>query len=247
MSLESQIADLVSATNALLTNFNAKKSSIDTAVANAIAAIPVNKKVLYVHQLNGLDTNDGSAANPLKSIDKAIAMTPVGGVLSVRLLSDYNMSPSVLSLEGVRLEMRTDTIAQRRVLRPCYFKSGDGTTTLLSCFSANLGAEFSLRDITMELPSAAGQAPAPTGGDNALFKANATSPVTTLPLKFINCEVVDQPGATAALTSSSTSGMVLAVTGTTFPSAFAGRYVAGIASGTAVSSVNHLVSNLSTL
>ena len=37
MSLESQIADLVSAANGLITVFSAKKSSIDAAVAAAIA------------------------------------------------------------------------------------------------------------------------------------------------------------------------------------------------------------------
>lgn len=246
MSLESQIADLVSATNALLTNFNAKESSIDTAVAKAIAAIPVNKKILFVHQLNGLDTNDGSLANPLKTIEKAVAMTPVGGVLSLRLLSDYNMVGE-LSMEGIKLELRTDVISQRRVLRPSYYKSADQLSTLITCFSALLGAEYSLRDITIELPSATGQNPAPAGGNNALIKANATSPVTLLAVKMINCEVVDQPGATATLTSSSTSALLLAVTGTTFPAAFAGRYAAAIPAGTAATSVPNLVTNLSTL
>ncbi|WP_162939262.1 hypothetical protein [Pseudomonas sp. TMW 2.1634] len=79
MSLESQIADLVSAANGLITVFSAKKSSIDAAVAAAIAAVPANKKIFYVHQLNGLDTNDGSITAPLKTIDKALANTPYGG------------------------------------------------------------------------------------------------------------------------------------------------------------------------
>lgn len=246
MSLETQIGDLVTKTTALVDIYNGKKTEIDTAVQKAIAAVPTNKKVLYVHQTNGLDTNDGTINAPLRTLEKAIAMTPVGGVLSLRLLSDYTMTGEI-AMEGIKMELRTDTIATRRVLRPVYYKAADGLTTFITCFSALLGAEYSLRDITIELPSATGQSPVPTGGNNALIKANATSPVTNLAIKMINCEVVDLPGATAALTSSSTSALLLAITGTTFPAAFAGRYSAAIAAGTSSTSVPYLVTNLATM
>ena len=244
MSLESTIGDLVSKTTLLLDYFGSKKAGIDSAVAAAIAAVPVNKKVLYIHQTAGLDTNDGSSGAPLKTIEKAVAMTPVGGVLSIRLLSDYDMAPTILSVEGISIEMRTDTIAVRRALRACYFKSPtDASVNLLSCFSANLGAEFSFRDITFELPSAPSQGSF-SGGDNSLIKVNATSPATMLPVKLVNCDVVDKPGATAFLTSSSTSALLLAVTGTTFPVGFSGRYSAAIPAGTSSVTVPHLVTNI---
>lgn len=246
MSLESQIADLVSATNILITTFNTKKSGIDTAVAAAIAAVPANKKIFYVHQISGLDTNDGGIAAPLRTIEKAIAMTPVGGVLSLRLLSDYTMA-SEISMEGIKMELRTDVIAQRRFLRPVYYKATDNLTTFISCFSTLMGSEFSFRDISIEMPSATAQNPVPMGGNNALIKANATSPATLLAVKMINCEVLDLAGATATLTSSSTSALLLAVTGTTFPAGFSGRYAAAIAAGTASTSVPYLVTNLPTL
>lgn len=245
MSLESQIADLVSATNALLTNFNAKKASIDAAVAAAIAAVPINKKLLYVHQLNGLDTNDGSPLAPLKTIEKAIAITPVGGICSVRLLSDYAL-PGIISFDGTALELRSDTIGTKRALRPTYFKDGNGGTNLAG-FSFHLGSQITLRDMVLELPTAAGQVPAPTGGFNAFLKSNTTGTAPILPIKLIDCEITDASGATGALCSASASALVLAVTGVIFPAAFSGRYIAGVNAGVAANTLSNVLTNISSL
>ena len=154
MSLETDVANLVTKTTQLVDYFNGKKTGIDAAVAAAIAAVPINKKVYCVHPLLGLDTNDGTIDRPLKTIEKAISNTPVGGVCSIRLMADYNMAPNVISVEGVAVELRSDIIGTRRIVRPTYFKEETAGATVISCFSANIGAQFCVRNISFELPSA---------------------------------------------------------------------------------------------
>ncbi|MBA1195483.1 hypothetical protein G7007_21985, partial [Pseudomonas entomophila] len=68
MSLESTVADLVTATNALLATFSGKKNEINAALAAAIAAVPSNTKRYWVNQISGDDTAAGTAEAPLKTI-----------------------------------------------------------------------------------------------------------------------------------------------------------------------------------
>lgn len=245
MSLETDVATLVTKTTQLIDYFNLKRAGIDAAVAAAIAAVPVNKKLLYVHQINGLDTNDGSPLSPLKTIDKAIAITPVGGICSVRLLADYDL-PGIISFDGTALEVRSDTIGTKRSLRPAYFKDGNGGTNLAG-FSFHLGAQATLRDLVIELPNAGGQVPAPTGGFNAFLKSNTTGTAPIVPLKLIDCEIKDLPGATGSLSSASASTLALMVTGVIFPASFSGRYIAGVNAGVASNTLSNILTNIATL
>lgn len=245
MSLETNVADLVTKTTLLIDYFGSKKAGIDAAVVAAIAAVPVNKKLLYVHQLNGSDANDGGPLSPLKSIDKAIAITPVGGICSVRLLADYDLL-GIVSFDGTALEIRSDTIGTKRTIRPGYFKDANGGTNLAG-FSFHLGSQATLRDVVVELPSATGQVPVPTGGFNAFLKSNTTGTAPILPLKLIDCEIKDTAGATGALASASASALVLAVTGVIFPAAFSGRYIAGVTAGVASNTLSNILTNISTL
>ena len=50
------------------------------------------QKTVYVDQVNGSDTSgDGSPSAPFKSIKKAVDSVPIGGDVSIALLSDYVM------------------------------------------------------------------------------------------------------------------------------------------------------------
>ncbi|WP_054888420.1 hypothetical protein [Pseudomonas sp. NBRC 111118] len=247
MSLETEIAALTTEARGLLNYFTGIRASINDTVAKAVAAVPTMKKIFYLNALSGSDTNDGLTSDkPLKTIEKAVAMTPVGGVCSLRLQTDYDMTTEI-NIENIKVELRSDVIATKRTLRPKYFKSTDGLTTYIANFAALLGAEVSLRDMTLVMPTATAVTPAATGGGNAFLKVNASSPATMLGVKLVNCDVTDEAGATAFLTSGSVSGLVLSVTGTTFPAGFAGRYCAAVAAGTSASAVNNLVTNLNTL
>ncbi|ULL06028.1 hypothetical protein JNO42_03175 [Pseudomonas putida] len=220
-------------------------SSIDQSVAKAIAAVPVNKKVLYINQLTGSDTADGSYATPLKTLEKAIAMTPTGGLLSARLLADYAYSAHV-TVEGISLEIRSDTIGTKRALKPAYFSDTDGVISLAS-LAVMLGGQISMRDVSLQLPTVNGIATPPVGGFNTAIKSNTTGTSPFLAIKMINCEIVDAPGATASLCSPAGMPLLLAVTGVSFPASFGGRYVAGVTSGVSANTLPHVVTNVATL
>lgn len=85
MSLESIITDLVASTNGLINAFNNKKAGIDAAVAAALQTIPNNSRWYYVDAVAGNDAGAGSTADPLKTVAKAVALTPVGGVATIYL------------------------------------------------------------------------------------------------------------------------------------------------------------------
>jgi len=72
MSLESQVAALVTASNTLTNEVTAKQAAIDASVAAAVAAVPNLSATIYVDAVAGVDTNAGDANNPVKTIDEAL-------------------------------------------------------------------------------------------------------------------------------------------------------------------------------
>jgi len=72
MSLESQVAALVTASNELTNTVSTKQASIDAAVAAAVAAVPKLEVDIYVDNVAGLDNNSGDINNPVKTIDEAL-------------------------------------------------------------------------------------------------------------------------------------------------------------------------------
>lgn len=246
MSLESTIADLVTKTTNLLDYFNNKKAGIESAVAAAIAAVPANKRTWYINQITGSDTNDGSAAFPLKTVEKAIANTPVGGFCVALLQADYDMTGDI-ALESRSMEWRTDAIGTKRNLRPSYISSADGLTKIMTGLICGIGSVVGLRDVTLTLPSATGVVPAPSSFLNSFFKGAGTGGAPMIGLKLTTVDVVDAAGATGYLVGPGTCGLSLQVTGTTFPSGFAGRYVYGVSAATASNTLTNVLTNLSTL
>lgn len=79
MSLETQVADLVTATNALVSVYQTKADEIDAEVTAAVQAIPAMSKTFYVDAINGNDANDGEQATPKKTFKAACDAVPVGG------------------------------------------------------------------------------------------------------------------------------------------------------------------------
>lgn len=250
MSLESQIAELVSATNNLITTFNGKKTAIDQAVTAAITAIPSLSKTWYVDQVVGLDTNDGTRATPFKTINKAIASTPAGGLCTVHLLSDYVVDSHIGVGAAFLVINGADVV---RKLQPKYFNvtdSGGSTATYLGGFlMTSFDRNIEVRSCTIELPSAAGVIPAPSGGRaTAFFKTNGVSalpPIASVALNAVN--VTMAADFVGALVGVSASAVVLECVNATFPSGFGGKYIAGVASGTAPSTLANVLTNLSSL
>ena len=243
MSLESQIADLVSATNTLVTTFNTKKTSIDAAVAAAIAAVPAMVRTYYVDQIAGVDTNVGTQAAPLKTIEKALSNTPDGGLCTVVLMADYTMSGAITTNKQF-LHVKSLLSTVKVKLNTPYYLQDD--VSKLPGFTFATGGVILLTDITLTLPSIAGM-PVPQPFYNSFFKTGSVAGIPMITVKFSRCEVLQAGDATATLFVQLSSAMTFMVTETTFPAGFGGRYISGVASGTAPVALSTVITNLGTL
>src|SRR6218665_135538 len=98
MSLTTDIATLVARYEALAAIFDGKVASINAAVANAIAAVPLLSVRYYVDAINGNDTKDGqTTGNALQTITKAFQLAGPGRAIEINLISDYTLT-SVLGV-----------------------------------------------------------------------------------------------------------------------------------------------------
>ncbi|PWY44426.1 DUF1565 domain-containing protein [Pseudomonas sp. RW405] len=253
MSLESDVANLVTQTNSLLSYYQTRKAGIDAAVVAAIAAVPETSRAWYVDQINGLDTNDGTQAKPLKTINRAIAMTPASGYCTVNLVGDYDLTAGIGSTVSVLLIAGVVNNGVRPKLKPRYVSAAgsDGSTaTTMSGLNMYLSSNLiSLRDVDIVLPSPAGVTPPPANARAGSFFRGFSS--VNVPVVFnVSLENVsvtmasDWFGNFIGLTSSS---LILATTNVQFPSGFAGRYVSNVAAGALVKDLGHVMSNLASL
>jgi hypothetical protein len=253
MSLESDVANLVTQTNSLLSYFQTRKAGIDAAVAAAIAASPETSRSWYVDPVNGLDTNKGTQAEPFKTINRAIAVTPPSGVCTAYVMDDYDMPAGIGSLNSVLILVGVAKNGVRPKLKPKYITSTDAnniTTTNMTGFNMYLASNLiSIRDMDIYLPSPAGFNPAPNNARAGSFFRGFSS--VNVPTVFnVSLENVavtmaaDWFGNFIGVTSSS---VVLATTNVSFPSGFAGRYVSNVAAGALVKDLGHVMSNLASL
>lgn len=90
MSLETQIANLVAATNQLTGEVSGKMAGINAAVAQAVAAIPNLYRIVHVDAVVGSDTNNGAAESPVRTVNAAAALIPVGGMGEIMLARDQD-------------------------------------------------------------------------------------------------------------------------------------------------------------
>lgn len=250
MSLESDVANLVTKTNELITYVNGKKASIDAAVAAAIAAAPETARTWYVDQISGLDTNAGTQAAPFKTIGKAISSTPKSGVCTVYVTNDYDMTANIASSCAQVYIIGVVVNGVKPKLKPKYLVSDDGLTTNMSGLNLYMAFNYmGLKDLKISLPSPAGISPAPNNVRAGAFFRGFSG--VNIPAAFnISLESVDVEkaadwfGSFIGLTSSS---LILSVNACTFPSDFAGRYVSNVASGALTKDLGHVMCNLTSL
>jgi len=246
MSLESQVADLVTASNALIATFSGKNAEINKAVAAAIAAIPSNEKSFYINSITGDDKNPGTAAAPLKTLKQALYNTPSGGTVVCNLQTDYLLDTNVAVSNRV-MHICSDVFGVKRKLRCAYYLTNDAASTWLGGFVMYYGGQTLFTDITLELPTPSGLAPVPYGLKNAVFMANSSAGTPLVQVKLSSCDVVAAADWTGWLIAASNSAIVLEIFNSTFPANFGGRYVNGVPAGTNPASLANLLTNLATL
>lgn len=246
MSLESQIADLVTEAKGLIATFNGKKAEINAAVSAAIAAIPSNAKTYYINTVIGDDKAAGTAAAPLKSLKQALYNTPAGGQVVCYLQTDHLLDTNV-AVDNRVLHICSDTQGVKRKLRCAYYPTNDGAATWLGGFVSYYGGQVLLTDITLDLPTPSGLTPVPYGLKNAVFMVNSSAGTPLTQVKLSSCEVVAAADWIGSLVAAPNSAVVLEIYNSTFPANFGGRYVNGVAAGTNPATLSNILTNLATL
>jgi putative Mn2+ efflux pump MntP len=254
MSLESQIADLVSASNALVTTFTNKKNEITTAVNAAIAAIPSGKKIWFVDQVLGLDTNAGNVKEtPFKTIDKAIASTPTNGWCVVMLTNDYVLDTPI-SVACSYLEIYGWTAITSGItpkLKAKYYSTNDNTITALGGFLLyGAGSNIEIRSCNIDLPSVTGVVPAPvTTRLNSFIKTNSGSSLPPIISVMLEALVVTKAADFyGALVGTAASAVVLGCSAVTFPGDMGGKYISSVTTpGTDPKTLNNVLTSLPSL
>ncbi|MCB1520679.1 MAG: hypothetical protein KDJ37_08890 [Hyphomicrobiaceae bacterium] len=106
---EQQIASLVeiggqnlSLPQQIATAAQAQIASVTTTYNNRIAGLTVS---CYVDQVSGVDTNPGTQASPYKTMAKAVASVPRGGLGTIYVIGDYTMD-AVVIIDGKRIKVK---------------------------------------------------------------------------------------------------------------------------------------------
>lgn len=241
MSLETDVANLVTKTTDLITYFGGKKAGIDSAVAAAVAAAPEIVRVFYVDSVAGDDFALGTQAAPLKTIGRALAATPVGGGCEVVLLKDYTLA-SPLGLRGKRLIARGDVDgASGRKLILNEYITGNGQRSM-GGFQCSETSSVELMDLTLTLPDGA----ASNGPLNAYYSfvyagGNRLPPMITL--RLFNVVIELRGTFVGKLIGPNGTNVCFSISNSTIPPALDGSIIHGVAAGTAPTTLSHVITN----
>ncbi|MCD4502058.1 hypothetical protein [Chromobacterium vaccinii] len=247
MSLEGKIAELVTATNGLISTFNGKKNEIDQAVSKAVMAVPVLFKTWYVDQLSGSDKNDGSLKSPFASIGRAVEATPLGGAAEINLLSDY-VAESRVHISGKWIQVCGYEQRKKYTVK-YYADKADGNEKLfLTGFLLTRGGEVNLGRLNIYLPSAQGE---PDSKFNvyptSLFHTWGWGGSGLLVAKIWDSKVEAPDDFKGWIVGNTAIGVVFSINTVEFSQNLAGKYIGGVKSGTDPKSLSWLVSNIDIL
>lgn len=244
MSLESEIANLVSKVTDLITYFNGKKTAIDQAVSAAIAAAPAISRNFFVDSQLGSDDNLGTSGSPFKTIDAAIKATPKGGRADVTLQRDYTLGAHVQML-GRKLMIRGEVGSARKLVLNEFLVENEGVNTRrMGSFWQSDESSLELANLTLSLPaSAAGE----VGAYYALAFCSGSSAPAVNALRLYNVNFDLRGAFLGLLMGAGTSLFQLSLVGTSLPAALNGRIFPGVAAGTASKDLGYVTTNLATL
>ena len=140
MSLESQIAALVSAANSLTSQVAGKMAQIDQKVNQATASVPgtirdLSGKRYHIDNEVGDDSNDGSAGSPLRSAEEAAKRAIPGAYVELYFKGGQDHIVRFRQRCGVRVVgWENDTRGKPRLHPAGYDFSNDTTQKILQGF-----------------------------------------------------------------------------------------------------------------
>lgn len=246
MSLETEIAALSSKATALIDYFTGRKASIDSAVAAAVAAAPAISRTFYVNQLIGDDNAAGSSTAPFKTIDRAIASTPEGGVADIILVEDYALA-SIVAVGGRRAMVRGDSSASntRKLLLNEF--AAEGNTKRFGGFQVNRAASLDFADLTISLPDSVGGMAGSPGSFYAMIFAGGNRLPGFMPVKLYNVAFALRGTFTGKIIGSGFPCLSLTAVSCTIPAALEGSLIEGVTAGKDPNTIPYLVTNITKL
>lgn len=201
MSLENSVTAALTAINNSISTINGVGASFQAGAASltaqyqAILASAV--RYVIVDQRSGNDaTGDGSPNAPYQTLQKALDITPRGGVCQVSLRSDYSHLTADTVIDGRRFILSNEGVAKRNL----YFSktgvaSGGSFLRKLYGFKFRSGGAFLGYSLRFNVPSAAGTETGWLAHDNAaVFKSDDTQGDGGFSLMLLGCDV-DMPNA----------------------------------------------------
>jgi hypothetical protein len=258
MSLTSDIAALVAATNNLIATFDGKKTGIENALAAALTAVPSPSRTVYLDQIDGLDSNDGlTAAAPVQSLSRAISLGGVGRALDIILMSDYTFVQPRHTLrvdQKVRLQSYNGAhgVIKKKVYLGLHARTdiavpGDWEVGGFYCPDYGVNT-LNLESIEVIFPAAPSAGAMVADSYNGILKGNVNEGPALTGLEINYCTLTRPSGSVGVVAGIRTHFLGLFVKSTTYVSGdFAGKWVANVSSGATPASVGWVCSNLSTL
>ncbi|AFK72396.1 hypothetical protein [Pseudomonas putida] len=246
MSLETEIAALSSKATALFDYFSTAKAAIAKAIADAVAAAPAISRTFYVNTLIGDDSALGNVDTPFKTIDRAVAATPSGGVADIILAEDYTLA-SPISVGSRRIMIRGETESSNtRKLILNEFLNAKGTKQFGS-FQFNRASSVDFGDLTISLPDTAGGLPATQDVYYALMFAGGTKMPGFMPIKFYNVAFALRGTFTGKIVGPGFPSLSLTAVNCTIPAALEGYLISGVTAGKDPNTIPHLITNITKL
>lgn len=196
MSLEASVTAALTAVNNSINTLNGVGAAFQAGAANltagyqAVVASAVRSAV--VDQVAGSDaTGDGSGAAPYKTIQKALDMTPRGGVCQVTLRSDYSHLTDDTLIDGRRMILNVEGVAKKNI----YFAktsvvSGAYTLRKLYGFKFKNGGSIAAYSVILNVPAAVGAESGWLAHDNgAVFKTDDSQGDGGFSIMLLGCDI----------------------------------------------------------
>jgi hypothetical protein len=245
MSLETEIAALTSKATSLLDYFGNAKASIANALAAAVAAAPEISRTFYVDQAAGDDLAAGTLAAPMKTINRAVASTPSGGVCDVILLKDYTLDVT-LNVRNRHLMIRgdsSDTNTRKLIINE--FLSSTGTR-MIGSFQVGSSVSLGFADLTLSLPNMALSNGALDTYCALIYAGGQTIP-GFFPVKLYKVGFDLRGTFSAKIVGVGLPVLSLTAVNTTIPSALEGSLISGVSAGKDPNTIPYLLTNIAKL
>lgn len=232
-----QISSLIGGYTALKQYFEGIRANINSDLNAAANRVGDTRRVFFVDQENGDDTNDGATPqSPLKTLNKASERSVWGGYLGVRLMNDYVVDQDVTFRPG-SVQIRSDI---QGLMRNISFADYENNGTIQSARLATTQDICSFNLESIRLNSRVTDA---ISTRRYMFAAHGAVFIT-----LTSSEIAASEGDNLRFLQAGAGGKGFSLINSVASEHMAGLWIEGVAAGTDSFTVRHLAyTNLPTL